>query len=120
MAAFLRASGRVCRQIVLYAARNQHSYLRKLQNPTSFYKESLIFPRLKSVRPFSDVISEKEVKAEVQESFEIDHERLTLDKRPKQRILRKEQYLRMLDQLGGLTSKGTLFMLLDSILVKGE
>lgn len=117
MAAFLRRSSRVCRQIVLHATRNHHSSLRQIQSPTTLFTERSIFPRLTSVRPFSDVLPGNEIEPEMQASSEIDDDRLPLDNR---RIMSKVQYERLIKKLGGLKAKGTLFQLFDSILAIGK
>lgn len=122
MAAFLRASSRVCRKLVLHTAKNNLSYLRHTRVPTVLNTEASTFPRFASVRPFSDVVPEKQVEPEVEAiSAEMDDERLPLDKRPpRNRIMTNVQYERMIQKLGTISTKGSLFQLFDSILDKGE
>jgi len=122
MAALLRASSRVCRQFLSYTAKTNLSYLRNTQVPNALKTEAVYYVRYGSVRPFSDAVQEKEdVPAAETMSSDMDDERLPLDKRPsRNRIMSNVQYERMIQKLGTISTKGSLFQLFDSILAKGE
>ncbi|KAK3753711.1 hypothetical protein QZH41_013799, partial [Actinostola sp. cb2023] len=121
MAAFLRASLRVGRNIAFFTPRNHLSYLRHVQTPI-FNADNALCARVTSTRLFSDVIPNNAKTADIEpkESSEMDDQRLPLDKRPssKFRLMSNVQYDRMIQKLGTISTKGSLFQLFDSILAK--
>lgn len=120
MAAFIRASSRVCRQFLSHTSRTNLSYLRNSKLHNALNTEAACFAKYGSVRPFSDVVQENKVVPEA-ETMSVDDERLPLDKRPQRnRIMSNVQYERMIQKIGTISTKGSLFQLFDSILANGK
>lgn len=127
MAAILRfGTLRACRNIALITARNQLHYIRNTPKPALLNSINPILPRVSSARFLSDDVQPENEKAgsgmgqEMQSELE-DDVRLPIDKRPpKPRIMSHNQYQRMVQKLGTISSKGSLLQTFDTILEKGK